>query len=328
MVTDGRKLAVELTSDNIQESDEFIGKGTWVYGKVFKVSYFGAVCTAKELCGALEANRFKTEDDGNLKDRFLSECQWLIQLRHPNIVQFLGIYFRPANSSKVPVMVVEKMENDLSGFLQSHARISDAVKLSILLDVSLGLWYLHGQKPPVVHCNLTSNSVLLTSQLQAKISDVGVIQMMESEKQSLVKKNVQCASFMAPEVRTDVLSLSFRELVCRPSVDIFSYGAVVLHTVTQQWPEPLVDDASEVNRVQTEVDRYQSQIDQITISNSKLLKAIVISCLDNDPSRRPTITRISGLVRKMTEKLPIIRKSLVAWQAEVEQSIKQVHTYT
>ena len=45
-------------------------------------------------------------------------------------------------------------------------------KLSILVDVVQGLEFLHGQD--IIHRDLSSNNVLLTKSLVAKIADLGV----------------------------------------------------------------------------------------------------------------------------------------------------------
>ena len=311
----------EISFGDIEETDEVFGTGN--YGKAFKVSYFGAVCVAKELgSGTVETDNLKAGSAKiSFKDYFLNNYQPLIQLRHPNIVQVLGIYFKPDPSKVRPVMVMEKMECSLSTFLGSHPNVSNAVKLSVLLDISLGLRYLHGQNPAVVHYNLTSNNILLTPQLQAKISDVGMIQMMGNQK----KINAQSVPFLAPEVRAGMLNHSLTELTPHPSADIFSFGAVVLHTITQELPEPIDDDDTVKQQVrpQTEVERHQSQINQIA-TISKLLKSLVIGCLDDDPNKRPTIIKVSEIVKKMSEKLPIVNKNSIAWQAEVERVIKQV----
>ena len=52
----------------------------------------------------------------------------------------------------------------------SGGKVPIYVKLSMLLDVSRELWYLHAHHPPIVHQDLSPNNVLLTSQFVAKIS--------------------------------------------------------------------------------------------------------------------------------------------------------------
>lgn len=307
-----------INNDTIEIGQSIGGVGTF--------SYFGAICVAKELpdssCALKTGSSMNEAARNDLKEYSVNNFQSLIQLRHPNIVQFFGIHFKSDSSRKVrPLMIMERMETSLSVFLESHSSIPTAVKCSILLDVSLGLRYLHGQKPAVVHCNLTSNNVLLTSQLQAKISDAGLTQMMGYEQQSQ-KKSVQCKAFMAPEVRSGLCKVSFTELVCHPSVDIFSYGAVILHTITQQWPEQPVDDGDSVT-IPTEVQRHQSQLNQIA-TRIKLLKSLTKSCLNNISNQRPTIIEVSEIMKKVSEKYPVVVKSPIVWQAEVEDAAKEV----
>ena len=102
--------------------------------------------------------------------------------------------------------------------------------------------------------------------------------------------------------------LSSAESVCHPSVDVFSYGAVILHTITQQWPEQPVDDDSDSVTTQTEVQRHQSQLNQ-TAMRIKSLKSLITACLDNDPSKRPTIIRVSEFMKKMSKSRQLLPRA-------------------
>ena len=115
----------------------------FLYGKVFEVDYSGKLCAAKEVYSLLF--QFK-EGAAKLKDDFLRECYLWSTLRHPTIVQFLGICYPSTDESGLPIMVLEKMHNSLTSLIERHDNISLSVKLSILHDVSLGLRYLHNHK--------------------------------------------------------------------------------------------------------------------------------------------------------------------------------------
>ena len=68
-----------------------IGRGS--YGRVFEVNYEGTLCAAKEILS--EVLQYSVRDDlQNIKDNFLRECQIWSSLRHPCIVQFLGLICR------------------------------------------------------------------------------------------------------------------------------------------------------------------------------------------------------------------------------------------
>ena len=62
--------------------------------------------------------------------------------------------------------------NKFERFLRKTRKVPLHFKLSILVDVAQGLEFLHGQD--IIHRDLSSNNVLLTKHLVAKIADLGV----------------------------------------------------------------------------------------------------------------------------------------------------------
>ena len=62
----------------------------------------------------------------------------------------------------------------LDGALEKYPAIPPYIKNVILYDVACGLSYLHSQKPPLVHRDLTSKNVLLSENSRAKIADLGL----------------------------------------------------------------------------------------------------------------------------------------------------------
>ena len=72
----------------VRPTEKEIGVGA--YGRVFEVNYEGTLCAAKEV-HALLLQYAKRNELQKIKDGFLSECQIWSTLRHPCVVQFLGI---------------------------------------------------------------------------------------------------------------------------------------------------------------------------------------------------------------------------------------------
>jgi len=92
---------------------------------------------------------------------------------HPNVVQFLGIYY-PSPKDKLPWLIMEMMYTNLTSLIEKYETtdLPLHIKLSILMDTSRGLQYLHSRD--IIHRDLSSNNVLLTQQLVAKIADFGM----------------------------------------------------------------------------------------------------------------------------------------------------------
>ena len=102
-----------------------------------------------------------------LVDRFVEECLHHSKLRHPNIVQLIGVHF-PDHSLLVPTIVMEYLPMTLAQCLCKYPQLPVHMEGSILLDVASSLDYLHRQSPPIMHRDLTANNVLLTNHMQAR----------------------------------------------------------------------------------------------------------------------------------------------------------------
>ena len=199
------------------------------------------------------------------------------------------------------------MDSNLSILLRDHKDIPIGTKLSLLLSVSLGLKFLHCQKPSMVtmvHCYLSSNNILLTPDLQAKISDVGVAQIVPEKS---FKKNTKASCFEAPEIHAADLDKSTTSIlkICNTFTDVFSYDMIMLHTITQQLPEPK-------KQLNSKASQYKSHIEKV-ISDDKELGILVSSCLDDAPHKRPPIDKVSEKIKRMTEKWPATRKNLISY---------------
>ena len=268
-----------------------LGRGA--YGRVFTVKYCGQSFAAKEIHSMLLNGTSKKQKDPMIRS-FLHECHLCVNLRHPNIVQFIGVYW-PNQRCDLPVMVMELMDSSLKCFIESKPKgeIKITDKYSILHDVALGLSFLHAQTPPVVHRDLSPNNILLTDRGVAKIGDLGVARAIQAGGR-LVKKNAKLTeapgtpAFMPPEAIGS-------NPVYDATLDVFSFGGLVLFVITEEWPEPTL--ATEVNpqthRVMgyTEIQRrwkYLSKMDR----DSQELRRFVESCLDNDPRMRPVIRAV------------------------------------
>ena len=66
-----------------------LGRGA--YGKVYTVKYCQTICAAKEIHSILVEEVGQVEMQRTIES-FMRECRQCSTLRHPNVIQFLGIY--------------------------------------------------------------------------------------------------------------------------------------------------------------------------------------------------------------------------------------------
>jgi len=275
----------EITELNRDE----LGRGA--YGRVYAVKYCQTICAAKEIHSILVEEVEQVEMQRTIES-FMRECRQCSTLRHPNIIQFLGVYYPTVaggvNRMRLPVMVMEMMANSLTLFVDKYKKIPVHIKYSIIHDVSLGLCYLHNHDPPIVHRDLSPNNVLLTAHHVAKISDLGVAKIIKADSRKTMTKAPGTVDFMPPEALDDTPKYG-------PPMDAFSFAGIILHMFNQQWPSPSNNvkfDPKTRNRVAlSEIERRQQYLDKM-IGEAEELKQLVEECLDDDPAVRPTIATV------------------------------------
>ena len=163
----------------------------------------------------------------NLARKYVEECQLMSDLRHPHIVQFLGLCF--LRDCSLPVLVMEKLLMSLDDLLENTPNIPLSLKLSMLYDVARGLVYLHNRNPPVIHRDLSAKNVLLNSSMVAKISDLGNARIVDFQPGQLARTLSRLPgtqAYMPPEAFDGTSRYG-------PSLDVFSFGHMTLFTLTQ-----------------------------------------------------------------------------------------------
>ena len=94
---------------NVTPTGRKLGEGS--YGCVEELEVNGLICAGKRMYETLI-------DPGNegadrMIQKYYDECHLLSDLRHPNIVQFLGICFleaQPGSPLNLPVLVMERLQ--------------------------------------------------------------------------------------------------------------------------------------------------------------------------------------------------------------------------
>ena len=263
-------------------------KGRGAFGAVFEVKFNGLPCIAKGLHDIFMDNQVADSDRQAMRKKFFDECLLLNKLKHPNIVQFLGIY----QHKEDVFLVMEYMHMALDICLDKYPDIPLPFKSSIIQDVSYGLLHLHSLKPPIIHRDLTASNVLLTEGMRAKIADLGMskifdIQWLQQRSGQTVQPGA--LAYMPPEALTQIPSYDLK-------LDIFSFGALMLYTATQKFPlvyEPSVndnvEDAGKNHTIQ--ILKRKCWIDKM--GEDHPFRSLVLQCLQDRPEARPTAKVLS-----------------------------------
>ena len=273
--------------DNIRLGKQ-IGRGA--NGRILEAKWEGTVVAVKEI-HSIFMNEVSDREFQSFKRSFLRECEQSSRLRHPNIVRFFGIHHPPG--ARVPSLVMERLHCSLNSLLEDNPVVPMGTKLSIIKDVALGLRYLHTRNPPIIHRDLSSNNVLLSKGMEGKIGDLGTARLVDPRRQSRMTQAPGTAHFMPPEaLAEDVTNIRYGK-----ELDVFSFGCVMLHTLSHQWPTPsqaviINPDTGLVTGGRSEVERRSQYFERIDRSRSDVLIPLIESCLSNLPKNRPSIVRV------------------------------------
>ena len=199
------------------------------YGAVYRATYEEFPCAAK----VLHRNLFEIQSNRKLLERFEQECELLRTIRHPCIVQFLGVARDPETT--LPVLVTELMEESLTKFLErSDTELPIYLQVNFCHDVALALAYLHSRD--ITHRDLSSNNVLLIAGTRAKVTDFGT-SVFKSRGRAIMTSCPGTQAYMAPECFGESVQYS-------QSIDCFSFGVLVVQIITRKFPNP----SSRLNR--------------------------------------------------------------------------------
>ena len=291
-------------------TDKKLGRGA--DATVYEVDWNGTPCAAKRL------HEILLEDDSpGGADKFIAnfeaECITWSKLRHPGVVQFLGVYLE--RGSRLPVLVMEKMDTSLRRYLEDNSKKEFPLHLKafVLRQICQALAYLHGQNPPLVHHDLSPNNVLLNVvSFVAKLTDFGMSRAINPSTITRKSSIKGTPAFMSPEALQSPPRYNEK-------LDVFSFGNIILSTITHEWPEPchLTQYKGDQLIALDEFQRRERYVEMFTPQEKQLFHPTVRQCLENRPDKRPSSAVLVRELRRIESTLPS--------SSHVAASIEQLH---
>ena len=247
--------------DEINLTDTELGRGGWA---VVRVAVFrGVCCAAKCLYRQIISNYNRR--------LFTREMNMAAQVRHPNLLQFIGATFQGEM-----IILTELMPTSVRQELEEERPFSQNQITSISLDVARALNYLHLMQPsPIIHRDISSANVLLepgpSNNWRAKVSDYGSVNLLER----LTTAAPGNPTYAAPEAGTPALQ--------SPKMDIFSFGVLLVEMCSAEFPEVAVRE------------------DLICSIQQPRRVALIRQCLAEDRNSRPSA---NDIITELSERNP------------------------
>ena len=262
VVQEQRGPSWEVNPQNLQISDDILGVGGWGEVRVATLTV-----AAKQLHADL-AYDFHHQ-------QFRREMCMAARVSHPNLLRFMG-----ARVEGRMTIVTECMPTSLRavterGHANGERHLPYELILSISIDVTCALNYLHLMTPdPIIHRDLSSANVLLQPTpdggFLAKVADYGSVNF-----QRLIRtEHPGCVIYEAPESHVPSLQ--------SPKMDIYSFGVLLVEMCTCELPIP---------------ERRAVLIQSILLHRE--LVTMISDCMKENKDLRPTAAQLVDRLKSM-----------------------------
>ncbi|XP_052016726.1 serine/threonine-protein kinase receptor R3 isoform X2 [Apodemus sylvaticus] len=215
---------------------ECVGKGR--YGEVWRGSWHGESVAVKIFSSRDEQSWFRETEIYNT-----------VLLRHDNILGFIASDMTSRNSSTQLWLITHYHEHgSLYDFLQRQT-LEPQLALRLAVSAACGLAHLHVEifgtqgKPAIAHRDLKSRNVLVKSNLQCCIADLGLAVMHSQSSDYLDIGNnprVGTKRYMAPEVLDEQIRTDCFESY--KWTDIWAFGLVLWEIARRTIINGIVED--------------------------------------------------------------------------------------
>jgi serine/threonine protein kinase len=241
---------------------EKIGSGS--FGTVYRGNWMGVEVAVKRIDG-------QTMSVADYKN-FLYEVELMSNLRHPNLLSLLGACLEPPNLCSITEYV---KQGSLDRVLKLYPHLDWKIRLNMAIECARGLFYLHRQRPPIMHRDLKSLNILVDQNFHVRLTDFGLSQ----DKSTKMNTRVGTLNWVAPEVLEGAVAYDEK-------ADIYSFGMVLWELLTGRTPYEGKSQLQVIRMIDMrEKERVPENADP---DYARLIRA----CWHEDPKKRPTIMRV------------------------------------
>ena len=226
------------------------------------------------------------------EQEFETEVKAIGRTNHKNLVRLLGFF----NEGQNRLLVYEFMSNgSLATFLFGNSRPNWYKRVQIILGTARGLLYLHEKCSTRSYTDIKSQNILLDDFLTARISDFGLAKLLKMDQTRTMTVIRGTKGYVAPEW--------FKTVPVTAKVDVYSIGIVLLEIIfCRKHFEPEVEDGNQKVLAEWAYDCYhKGKLDVLLKNDMEALDdiermerfvMIAIWCIQEDPSRRPTMKKV------------------------------------
>ena len=225
---------------------------------------------------------------------FKREVSSFISLNHPYLLIFFGVIAEPKHLSIITEYCPGGNLHELL-YRKKHIYLSWKIRKEFLLQIAIGMNYLHTNNPPILHRDLKSLNILLTNDIKKsnditdiKIADLGLS--VVNEKKNLSNERVGTCHWMAPEV------INCQRYTTKS--DVYSFGIIIWEVCTREMPYDSINNRETI-LYRVSVNRERPNIKRMPNDTPEKLKELMEQCLEHEPNKRPSFENIIKIIKEI-----------------------------
>ncbi|GKV35102.1 hypothetical protein SLEP1_g43415 [Rubroshorea leprosula] len=222
---------------------------------------------------------------------FRNEAKMLTEIRHKNIVKLHGFCLH----RQCMFLIYEYMERgSLFCVLRDDAEAVELdwmKRVNVIKNTAHALCYLHHDcTPPILHRDISSNNILLNSELEAFVSDFGNARLLDPDSSNHTTL-AGTYGYIAPELAYTI--------VVTEKCDVYSFGVVALEVLMGRHPRELLTLLSKPYSLQNVMlsdvldTRLSAPRSRNVIQSIVVAVMLALACLRAKPKSRPTMKYVS-----------------------------------
>ncbi|XP_010512145.1 PREDICTED: probable receptor-like protein kinase At2g42960 [Camelina sativa] len=257
---------------------------------------YGVVYKGRLINGNDVAVKKLLNNLGQAEKEFRVEVEAIGHVRHKNLVRLLGYCIEGVNRMLVYEYVNSgNLEQWLHGALGKDSTLTWEARMKILVGTAQALAYLHEAiEPKVVHRDIKASNILIDNDFNAKLSDFGLAKLLDSGESHITTRVMGTFGYVAPEyANTGLLN---------EKSDIYSFGVLLLETITGRDPVDYERPANEVNLVEwlkmMVGTRRAEEVADPRIEPKPATRAlkrallVALRCVDPEAEKRPKMSQV------------------------------------
>ena len=224
-------------------------------------------------------------------NEFKREVASFILLHHPYLLLFFGVIAEPKHLSIITEYCPGGNLHELL-YNKKYIDLSWKLRKQFLLQIAIGMNFLHTNNPPILHRDLKSLNIFLTNDMKkstditdVKIADFGLS--VRYEKNCNLTERVGTCLWMAPEV--------IKTQKYTTKADVYSYGIIMWEVCTREIPYDYCSYENILYRVSYKKER--PNLSRLPNDTPKEFEELMQKCWEHDPNSRPDFDAIIEIIK-------------------------------